>query len=288
MFGNIFQQQSAKKTNWQTFGKIVQTFCHLREVWPKFDEIIDNKCQFHKCFMKFLPSFFSCVFVLLLPSVCIILNETKFLFMRSTLHFSVHLQYMWYIEFVVYSFFRQSSNFFFFKAVLERKQWVKKFTLEWIENFSDFWHHPHRITLNGSKECFYNIKILFHNMKILVFIQFKCGFYRNQPGEMKQIIWIPFKTLFFLVLWTWQHFCIIKKRILRNKFRAKMFDEILSILLVLQKICSLFPSSGRIIANDKILSKILQFDKRLSNIFPFDKILSNWRNREAILRNPYA
>jgi len=87
--------------------------------------------------------------------------------------------------------------------------------------------------LNGSKGCFYNIKILFHNMKILAFIQFKCGFYRNQPGGMKQIIWIPFKKRFSLVLWTWQHFCIINKCIFRNKFRAKMFDEILSILLVL-------------------------------------------------------
>ena len=134
----FFNNKVPKITNWQTFVKILQTFCHLRENWPKFDEIIDNKCQFHKCFMKFLPSFFSCVFVLLLPSVCIILNETKFLFMRSTLHFSVHLQYMWYIEFVVYSFFRQSSIFFFLNAVLERKQWVKKCTLEWIENFSDF------------------------------------------------------------------------------------------------------------------------------------------------------
>ena len=111
----FFNNKVPKITNWQTFVKILQTFCHLRENWPKFDEIIDNKCQFHKCFMKFLPSFFSCVFVLLLPSVCIILNETKFLFMRSTLHFSVHLQYMWYIEFVVYSFYRQSSIFFFLK-----------------------------------------------------------------------------------------------------------------------------------------------------------------------------
>ena len=47
--------------------------------------------------------------------------------------------------------------------------------------------------LNGSKECFYNIKILFHNMKILAFIQLKCGFYGNQPDGMKQIIWISFK-----------------------------------------------------------------------------------------------
>jgi len=33
-------------------------------------------------------------------------------------------------------------------------------------------------------------------MKILAFIEFKCGFYRNQPGGMKQIIWIPFKKGF--------------------------------------------------------------------------------------------
>jgi len=76
-----------------------------------------------------------------------------------------------------------------------------------------------------------------------------------------------------------------------------MFDEILSILFVLYKICSLFPSSGRIIANILTIFCIFfalfltpnqQFDKILSNIFPFDKKLSNWRNREAILRNPYA
>ena len=93
-------------------------------------------------------------------------------------------------------------------------------------------------------------------MKILAFIQFKCGFYRNQPGGMKQIIWIPFKKRFSLVLWTW-HFCVINKCIFRKKFRANMFDEILSILLVLYKICSLFPSSGRIIANS--LSIFLHF-----------------------------
>jgi len=121
----FFNNKVPKITNWQTFVKILQTFCHLRENWPKFDEIIDNKCQFHKCFMKFLPSFFSCVFVLLLPSVCIILNETKFLFMRSTLHFSVHLQYIYDILKLLFtlSFVNLPFSFFWKQCWKESNGW---------------------------------------------------------------------------------------------------------------------------------------------------------------------
>ena len=136
-FGNIFQQHSAKNNKLtnvcQNFTNFLSSAWNLAKVWRNYWQVPISQ-MFHEIF----AIFFHCVFVLLLPSVCIILNETKFLFMRSTLHFSVHLQYMWYIEFVVYSFFRQSSIFFFLNAVLERKQWVKKCTLEWIGNFSDF------------------------------------------------------------------------------------------------------------------------------------------------------
>ena len=134
----FFNNKVSKITNWQTFVKVLQTFficvkfgqslTKLLTTSANFTNVSWNFCHLFSlaflfyCYHQFVSYWMKQNFCLWAPrciflcifNICDILN---LLFALSFVNLPFSL---------------------FLNAVLERKQWVKKCTLEWIENFSDF------------------------------------------------------------------------------------------------------------------------------------------------------
>ena len=127
----IFQQQSAKNNKLTKAWKNVAIFLsnlYLCKIWQTFDKIIDNKVPisqtFHEIFANVLSlAFFFCYHQFVLYRMTQNLN-----FWGRWCDLSVSRQYIWYVQFVAYSFFYQSSIFFYWEECW-KKQVVKKYNL---------------------------------------------------------------------------------------------------------------------------------------------------------------
>ena len=130
-----------KNTRDKTLAKISWNFCEIGTllsiisskfcqiyICVKFDKIIDNKVPisqtFHEMFANVLSlAFFFCYHQFVLYRMTQNLN-----FWGRWCDLSVSRQYIWYIQFVAYSFFYQSSIFFYWEECW-KKQVVKKYNL---------------------------------------------------------------------------------------------------------------------------------------------------------------
>ena len=101
---------------------------NLCKIWQNFDEIIDNKVPISQKFHEIFANVLSLVFFFCNHQVVLYRMTQKLNVWGLWCVFSVFRQNIWYIQFVAYSIFYQSSIFLYWEECW-KKQVVKKYNL---------------------------------------------------------------------------------------------------------------------------------------------------------------
>ena len=123
----FFNNKVPKITNWQKFDKILPTCCQIY-ICVKFDKIIDNKVPISQKFHESFANVLSLVFFFCNHQFVLYRMTQKLNVWGLWCVFSVFHQNIWYIQFVAYSIFYQSSIFLYWEECW-KKQVVTKYNL---------------------------------------------------------------------------------------------------------------------------------------------------------------